>query len=374
MFEVKRWHFGLSALLDIGYVVSVVLAIEYWQLSYAAILGLTATGIAIYLWLYRLNRMDSKPWLLATAVVAPFSTILIITSKLEANPEADLIDGSESLKKRFLVAFMCLPFMVITATGTFNKHILDPAHSPIEDQAKSTLNRSLVLAAASYASARVIDRVISMATEVQTGAGVSLKPFQFMKPIQDMAVRYSDIMVLAMASVGIQIFLLELGRVAAAPLFGTASLGLLAAFLLCSGSLKRSLFLLLKACVSIILVLKVGIPAAVLTVGLISTSILDEPRNAAEAGIVEVSSELDDSMDESDSGGIRNFISGVAGSASEVIEGARAITDDVVERFVQLIVVYILETLILPIAVLYGLWKLTTLVLYPGYGIINTVT
>lgn len=110
-------------------------------------------------------------------------------------------------------------------TGQLGQSVIDPVMAPLEEQAKSTLQRSLALAAASYASARLIDRGVAFIAETQIGIGVIyVKPGQVFKPVQDMAVRYSDVMVLAMASVGIQMMLMEMGQVIGVTVLGSLAI------------------------------------------------------------------------------------------------------------------------------------------------------
>ena len=125
--------------------------------------------------------------------------------------------------------FALLLFLLALCAGIYSgmlqQRLVNPVLSPLDDRASAALQRSLVLSSASFATARLIDRGIAFVSEAQVGVGVaSIKPGQLLKPLQDMAVRYSDLMVLAMTSIGLQLFLLEFGKLAALPLFGTGIL------------------------------------------------------------------------------------------------------------------------------------------------------
>lgn len=290
-----------------------------------------------------------------TAFLAPISTAFVswpaLSKQDKESPKG--LTLTEKVKLTVVMAIM----VIFSATGQANRSVVDTAYMPVYEQSRDTLNRSLGLAAGSYASARAIDRVISMASEVQTGVGVaSVKPLQFLKPIQDMAVRFSDIMVLAMASSGIQLLMLEFAKNAGIPLVGTLLLISMIFHLFWDNSFTKNL---VRSSVSIFLLAKLAVPTAVFLVGLISASILDGPRKEAEQGInatTEMMMDVSEEEGQTDSEGFRAWALGMMSMAGDIVQSARSITDDTVERFVQLIVVYTLEAIILPIAMLWLMW------------------
>src|SRR5690606_20600244 len=78
-------------------------------------------------------------------------------------------------------------------SGIVQQRIVNPLLAPLDQQAHSALKHSLMLSSASFATARLIDRGIAFVSEAEVGVGVaSVKPGQLLKPLQDMAVRYSD--------------------------------------------------------------------------------------------------------------------------------------------------------------------------------------
>src|SRR5690606_15310237 len=124
-------------------------------------------------------------------------------------------------RRLLVVSLAVLAMTVALYSGILQQRVVNPALAPLDDKAHSVLQHSLLLSSASFATARLIDRGIAFVSEAEVGVGVaSVKPGQLLKPLQDMAVRYSDLMVIAMTSIGLQLFLLEFAKLAALPLFG----------------------------------------------------------------------------------------------------------------------------------------------------------
>ena len=91
-------------------------------------------------------------------------------------------------------------------SGVLQQRLINPALAPLDQKAEQALQQSLLLSSASFATARLIDRGIAFVSEAEVGVGVaSVKPGQLLKPLQDMAVRYSDVMVFAMSQVTIRV-------------------------------------------------------------------------------------------------------------------------------------------------------------------------
>src|SRR5690606_9535666 len=161
--------------------------------------------------------------------------------------------------------FALLLFLLALCAGIYSgmlqQRLLNPALSPLDDRASSALQRSLMLSSASFATARLIDRGIAFVSEAQVGVGVaSIKPGQLLKPLQDMAVRYSDLMVLAMTSIGLQLFLLEFGKLAALPLLGTGILLSAVMLLLGPPAWRGTATYLLRIFIALLLVIRIGVP------------------------------------------------------------------------------------------------------------------
>ncbi|MCP1367006.1 hypothetical protein BIS06_17415, partial [Halomonas sp. BBD48] len=270
------WQVGLAALLDAVYLVSYWFVPDLPWLSYGLLLGWIVAGVAACRWWSRSMSARWQAWLLA------FSPILPCVSWVMSRQAAPV--GLSGLRhgvgQRFAMAFLLGLALLASASGLAERRVLGPAMVPVEVTAVDTLNRSLALAAASYASARLIDRGIALVSEAELTlpviGGVAVKPGQFFKPLQDMAERYSDVMVVAMASIGIQRVLIELGHNASVAVLGSAVALILLVSLLWPAMAWR-LVRLARGALVLLIVARLMVPVAVAGVAGISDAVL-EPR------------------------------------------------------------------------------------------------
>ncbi|WP_460858857.1 hypothetical protein [Rheinheimera gaetbuli] len=267
-----------------------------------------------------------------------------------------------STAQRISVLLLCLLMLAAGIySGLLQQRIINPALAPLDNRASAALERSLLLSSASFAAARLIDRGIAFVSEAEVGVGVaSVKPGQLLKPLQDMAVRYSNLMVLAMTSVGLQLFLLEFGKVAALPLFGSGILLSAAVLLLGPAGWRSSCRQLLRICVALLLVIRIGVPLAAFGVAELSDWVLEPQRLAAEAALSGETAALqrvEQSLHTADEGSF-SWLRQMAAQANDMFAAVKSFSDSMVEKLIQLIVVYSLQTLIFPLLSLYLLWQL----------------
>lgn len=246
-------------------------------------------------------------------------------------------------------------------SGLLQQRLVNPALAALDDRASAALQRSLVLSSASFATARLIDRGIAFVSEAEVGVGVaSVKPGQLLKPLQDMAVRYSDLMVIAMTSIGLQLFLLEFGKVAALPLFGGGILLSAVLLLLGPASWRSSCTYLLRIFVALLLVIRIGVPLAAFGVAELSDWVLEPQRIAAEAALSGETAALqrvDQPLQHADEGSF-SWLRQMAAQANDMFAAVKSFSDNMVEKLIQLIVVYSLQTLVFPLLSLWLLWHL----------------
>ncbi len=267
-----------------------------------------------------------------------------------------------SAAQRLSALLLCI---LVLATGLYSgmlqQRLVNPALAPLDDKAGSALQHSLVLSSASFATARLIDRGIAFVSEAEVGVGVaSVKPGQLLKPLQDMAVRYSDLMVLAMTSIGLQLFLLEFGKLAALPLFGSGILVSGVALLLGPASWRSTASYLLRLFIALLLLIRIGVPLAAFGVAELSDWVLEPQRLAAEAALSGETAALqrvDQPLPDHEEGSL-NWLRHMAAKANDMFAAMKSFSDAMVEKLIQLIVVYSLQTLIFPLLSLYLLWQL----------------
>ena len=264
--------------------------------------------------------------------------------------------------QRLFVLLLCLLALATGIdSGILQQRVINPALAPLDDKASAALQHSLLLSSASFATARLIDRGIAFVSEAEVGVGVaSVKPGQLLKPLQDMAVRYSDLMVLAMTSIGLQLFLLEFGQLAALPLFGSGLLLSALALLIGPVSWRSSSAYLLRLFIALLVVIRIGVPLAAYGVAELSAWVLEPKRQAAESALSLETAALQRAelpATNTDEGSL-SWLRNMAAQANDLFAAVRSFSDSMVEKLVQLIVVYSLQTLVFPLLSLWLLWHL----------------
>ena len=264
-------------------------------------------------------------------------------------------------RRLFVVLLAILALAAALYSGILQQRVVNPALAPLDNKAHSVLQHSLLLSSASFATARLIDRGIAFVSEAEVGVGVaSVKPGQLLKPLQDMAVRYSDLMVIAMTSIGLQLFLLEFAKLAALPLFGSGILVSTLLVLVGPASWRASSTYLLRIFIAALLVIRIGVPLAAFGVAELSDWVLEPQRIAAEAALTGETAALqrvEQPVTSADDGSL-SWLRQMAAKANDMFSAMKSFSDTMVEKLIQLIVVYSLQTLVFPLLSLWLLWHL----------------
>ena len=256
-----------------------------------------------------------------------------------------------------------------------------------EAQAEDALARAL----ATFAVARTLNGAISVAqgTEVALepgGVGVVLTPGQILDPVNDLVEQFSSVMLVAASSIGLQRILLEATSwwVLSIILTGFLALWLLALWFKIP-ALTRHRGLLGRLAV-LLLILRFAMPVAVMCTESFFDTFLDTNHqsaaielDASSADISEMSATVDDVARGDEEGAGADSVTeqpdGVAGLGARLRESARELIasagewadsvnlgtiDDLQQRaseitsnIVNLIVIFVLQTIILPVAFLW---------------------
>ncbi|GAB2802197.1 hypothetical protein GCM10027040_32660 [Halomonas shantousis] len=381
-----RALFAPTLLFDAAYLTGFLFVSTWPWISYALLVGI-AVGIAAALrWLGLPLQNFWQAMMLAGSVIMP-STAWLAAWRAEpvvtpagmqdagraVEPAPSREQGEWSARKRVALGVMLGMVLVACSSGFLEQRVVGPAVAPAEQVAEGTLKRSLLLASASYASARLIDRGVALVSEAEISlpfvGGVSVKPGQVFKPLQDMAERYSDVMVMAMASIGIQSVLMELGQVIGATLLGSLAVAVLLVALIVPSAWSLRLFMVARAALVLLIMVRVAVPLAILGVSAISDAVLEERRQSAQQELNLATAELqaaDVATEGDDEAGLIAWLRDMQDQTADMALSVRQFSDGMVERFIQLLVVYVLETLLLPLLMLFVLWRVTRTCLMPA--------
>lgn len=247
---------------------------------------------------------------------------------------------------------------VIAAVGIAVSGLLDDAS---RDVAEAAFKRALV----TFAAARTLNGVISAAqgTEIALepgGVGVVLSVGEALDPINDLVERFSSVMLVASSSLGLQNILLGISRWWGMSL----ALGLVAAAWLIAlwmPSMQRArttgvvgrMFLIL-------LFVRFAVPLLILGTGLISQVFLDESLTESTAVLEATSSEIEaigatDEPPRDPDRGLMDRLGTMLDesmrslNASERLEQLKETASDAAEHIINLIVIFVLQTILLPL-------------------------
>lgn len=274
-------------------------------------------------------------------------------------------------------------------------------YGPITEVASQSVDDGLKRSLVSFASARALNGVISVlqGTEVAVqpvGVGVSLSVGEILDPINDLVESLSSVMLMASVAFGLQKLLLAIGSNWAVSAFATA-IALLWAALYVRGRAPRALTGLL----AVLLFARFVMPATLIGSACVfeqfsadeyrqSQAALDitaarlkdfaltdmsknvtpgapataspppEPAPAAKAsGLLDWTREKMAAARDS----VGHTLSGITDPTASVkkqYDALKAAAEDVAERMIHLIVMFLMQTVLLPLLLLWGLYRLTT--------------
>ena len=223
---------------------------------------------------------------------------------------------------------------------------------PLDDMATAQAQAGFKRAVASFATARALNAVISVVqgTEFSVqplGIGVTLTPGQMLDPLNDLVERFSDLMLMASVAFGVQLLLLEVG------VHWGMALALTLAALAWAWQYwqrRRPPALLARVLVALLLV-RFIVPLAGMASDIVYRGFMQEQYAASQQGI-ERSSQAIGALVPAESAASQKWW-----QFNKHIEQLGATIDNTVEHTIRLIVVFLLQTLILPLAVFWILLR-----------------
>ncbi len=254
-------------------------------------------------------------------------------------------------------------------TAVFENRILQQ----IDQAATERVEKSLTRALASFALARLTNGIISVIQESEVavspaGVGVNLALGQVLDPLNDMVERFSWVMLVALTSLGVQRFLIEVSPWIGIELLGTLALLLWLAGLWLGRWLRIDFTSLGKRLLFLAIVVRFAVP---LTATLNQTAyeyFLADRYTVASSSIAEANAELQQveaiSADTSeDKNWWQQFTSRLkqveqAIDFERVQNWLKQRSTQMINSFLDLLVVFLLNTVILPIAFLWGIFRL----------------
>jgi len=235
--------------------------------------------------------------------------------------------------------------------------------------AQQTLTRALV----TFAIARTLNGVISTAqgTELSLepgGVGVNFSIGEILDPINDLIERFSTVMLVATTSLGLQNVLLSM-----AAWWGISGLlAIAAAFTIVALWAPRAAFLsaaVARRWLLIISIVRFAVPALMITSSLVFDTFLADEHAAATVALESTGEQIEEfnaetappvAEDPSMIDQLGTFIGDSlrALNARERLERLRVQVSDAAEHVIDLIVIFVFQTIVLPLAFLWFLAEL----------------
>ena len=267
---------------------------------------------------------------------------------------------------RQIAAAICLAIAVACAW-------LAPMDAPATTQVDAGLKRALI----SFATARALHGVLSVVQGTQfsaqpLGVGVSLTPGQLLAPVNDLVKNFSDFMLMASVAFGVMKAAIAIGA------YWPVSLALTAAVAgwawLCLRRQRSPVWL--SRILIILLMVRFAIPLAVLGTDVLWQKFLATDYAATQQAIDGASLQANKLNPPAppESTGILERMKEWINKTADVkarFEEIRQAAERVTEHIVKLIVIFLLQTLIIPMLLLWGLYAVlrglfASLVWQPG--------
>lgn len=277
------------------------------------------------------------------------------------NPDAGGAESpSPSAPPLWLSGRLWVPVMLVVAG-------LLSFSGSLDDRAQLAADRVFQQALITFAAARTLDAAVSLAegTEIAlqpAGVGVTVSAGEVLEPIDHMVEQFSSVMLISTTSLGVQSLLLRASawRVITALLIVVLLLRLATAF--SPGSFHPAVRRGVQVAASVLLIARFAVPVYAWSTSLVFERYLQPSQVEAVEALDETSgdvAEIEQLAEPSPDIGIVGRVSSWFSDAverldvSERIEAFRERVSDTVEHLMQLLVIFVLQTIVLPIAFLW---------------------
>lgn len=242
---------------------------------------------------------------------------------------------------------------------------------PLEAPASETLDATMKKAFVTFATARALNAGISLLqsgqVSVQAVGGVSFKPGEVLDPLNDLVEQFSNVMLGATVALGVQKILLSVGAYWILPPLVAAVAALWIVFSVFGRTSPRwvmQLFVLL-------LMVRFAVPVAMLGTQALSDTFLKPEYERSQLALDQMKgkSEAAGQTGAAADQGFWDKLKGVvsdAGGMRERVAELRDAAGELAERVTMLIVVFLLETMAFPLAILWLFFVTAKTVLRPA--------
>ncbi|MDR0378387.1 MAG: hypothetical protein LBI62_00285 [Candidatus Accumulibacter sp.] len=265
--------------------------------------------------------------------------------------------------KRFLVVALLAVVVAVAWMPAF------------DTKANAKVDAGLQRAIATYATARLLNGVISVAQGTQiaaapAGIGMTLSPGEILDPLNDLVEQFSEVMLAAMVAFGVEKMLLTVGASWAISLILSVSAGLWAVLYLFGASVPRWLARLFL----VLLVTRFAMPVSLMATDLVFQRFMASGYQESLAALQTMQGEAGN-LEAIDMGEKQGFWERLKGATVDALAETRAklenlkqSAENAVDRIIDLMVIFVLETIVLPVFFLWALFHVGRGVFEPRTG------
>lgn len=281
------------------------------------------------------------------------------------------------IRRRILVSLVLIAALFSTTLPPLQSTIWhNPLLESVDRHATRQVETALERALAAFALARVSNGVISMIQESRLtvspgGVGMDLAGGQILDPLNDLIERFSWVMLVALTSLGVQRFLIEISPWLGIEILGSLGLLIWLAGLWLGHRLPRDLCGLGKTLLCLALVVRFAVPVVTVLNEAIYNQFLAQRYNVATTAIEQDNAQLrtleqlpDMTQDSGWWDTLRNRLSqaGQLFDLRHLYNWLEQRSAAMIDHFLDLLVVFLLNSVLLPIAFLWALLRLFTAV------------
>lgn len=238
--------------------------------------------------------------------------------------------------------------------------------APLDSVANQYVDAGLKRALLSFASARALNAAISVAqgTEVAVqpaGIGVILSPGQALDPINDLVEQFSNLMLTASVAFGAEKVLISIGAHWVVSLMLTVAAAAWFAFI----SRKDTAPHWLSRLLILLLMIRFAIPVVTIGSDMLFRQFMETDYHSSQRGIESVSGQLAklDAQDAAaaDDKGVLERFKGWAAQQTDfksLYANLKQAAEQAIERIITLMVIFLLQTLVFPVALLWIMWSI----------------
>lgn len=238
--------------------------------------------------------------------------------------------------------------------------------TPLDDNALQLTDSGLKRALVSFASARTLNAVISVAqgTEVAVqpaGVGVTLTPGQVLDPLNDLVEQFSNLMLIASVSFGVQKVLIAIGAYWLVPLLLTISAVVWAFFYLRQQPVSAWITRMLM----ILLLVRFAIPVVVVGTDVLFQKFMATDYASSQQTVAAASGDLNElskpvETPKAEQGVLGKFKDWWSQNTDVKMryEQLKQVAEDAIEHIIKLMAIFLLQTLLIPLLLLWLLYGL----------------